>query len=135
MPVPLTLLKRWIERSTSKDTATNIVNTVATDHVGVKARDRISSAFSDILNNPSLKDSKPLLPKLQKILVTYQSRRKTFQMGIWWKSKIYIPHQNYSKLSPREYEWNILYLVLFPHIWHTGQIQNNNMATFTVSNS
>lgn len=30
-----------MERSTSKETATKIVNTVATDHVGVKASDLV----------------------------------------------------------------------------------------------
>lgn len=40
-----------MDRSTSNETATKIVNTEATDHVGVKARDRPSgSAFSAISN-------------------------------------------------------------------------------------
>ena len=37
-----------MDRSTSRETATNIVSTVATDHVGVSANDRISSGFSAI---------------------------------------------------------------------------------------
>ena len=45
----LTWLKRWMERSTSKETATKMVNTVATDHVGVKASDLVSCTASDIL--------------------------------------------------------------------------------------
>lgn len=45
----LTLLSRWIERSTIKETTTKIVSTVATDQVGVKANDRISLVFSAIL--------------------------------------------------------------------------------------
>lgn len=40
-----------MERSTSKETATKIVNTEATDQVGVRARDRPSGdAFSAISN-------------------------------------------------------------------------------------
>lgn len=38
----LTLLRRWMERSMSSDPATRRVSTVATDHVGVSASDRIS---------------------------------------------------------------------------------------------
>lgn len=39
-----------MDRSTSSETATNIVNTEATDHVGVKAKERSSCVSSpDIL--------------------------------------------------------------------------------------
>lgn len=44
----LTELNRWIDRSTSKETATKIVSTVATDQVGVSARDRNSLPWIDI---------------------------------------------------------------------------------------
>lgn len=54
----LTLLKRLIERSTSKETATKMVNTVATDQVGVKANDLVSFPFSAILKYPK-PNSKP----------------------------------------------------------------------------
>lgn len=47
------MLKRLMERSTSKETATKMANTVATDHVGVKANDLVSCSFSAaILNYP-----------------------------------------------------------------------------------
>lgn len=52
-----------MDRSTSKETATKIVNTVATDHVGVKAKDRISCVFSAILNN--LTHRPQTLPQIQ----------------------------------------------------------------------
>lgn len=38
----LTLLSRWMERSMMSEPATRRVSTVATDHVGVSASDRIS---------------------------------------------------------------------------------------------
>lgn len=44
----LTLLSQWMDLSTSKETATKNVNTEATDHVGVKAKERISSVLSSI---------------------------------------------------------------------------------------
>lgn len=37
-----------MERSTSKETATKMVKTVATDHVGVKANDLVSCTSSTI---------------------------------------------------------------------------------------
>lgn len=40
-----------MDRSTSRETATKMVKTEATDHVGVKAKDLVSFAFSDILND------------------------------------------------------------------------------------
>lgn len=60
-----------MERSTSKETATNTVKTVATDHVGVKAKDLdSSSSCSTILNKFSPK------PKIQysapKTLLSFQ---------------------------------------------------------------
>lgn len=42
-----------MERSTTKETATKMLNTVATDHVGVKANDRASCTFSAILKYPN----------------------------------------------------------------------------------
>ena len=49
----LTLLSLWIERSTIRETTTKIVNTVATDHVGVKAKDLVSFVSSSIRSNPT----------------------------------------------------------------------------------
>lgn len=46
--IVLTVDKRWMDRSTRSETATNIVNTEATDHVGVKANDRSSLLPSSI---------------------------------------------------------------------------------------
>ena len=46
----LTLHNRWMDRSTSSETATKIVSTEATDHVGVRANDLDSCAFSAIAN-------------------------------------------------------------------------------------
>ena len=51
--MPLKLLRRWIERSISNETATKIVKTSVTDHVGVKAKDRVSFSFSSIPNTPN----------------------------------------------------------------------------------
>ena len=48
-----------MERSTSKETATKMVNTVATDQVGVKANDLGSFTVSAILKYPK-PQSKPL---------------------------------------------------------------------------
>jgi len=42
-----------MERSTSRETATKTVNTVATDHVGVKASDLVSCALLSILKYPN----------------------------------------------------------------------------------
>lgn len=57
-----------MDRSTSKETATKIVNTVATDHVGVKAKDRISCIFSAILSN--LTHRPQTLPQIQPPKIT-----------------------------------------------------------------
>nr|GMC72540.1 hypothetical protein Iba_chr03bCG12480 [Ipomoea batatas] len=42
------LHNRCMDRSTSSETTTNTVNTVATDHVGVNANDRSSIEFSGV---------------------------------------------------------------------------------------
>lgn len=63
----LTLDKRWMDRSTRSETATNIVNTEATDHVGVKANDRSSLLSSSI---PSDKISNWPFPQF-KLLKNY----------------------------------------------------------------
>lgn len=42
------VLSRWMDLSTSKETTTKMVSTEATDQVGVKAKDRISSSLSVI---------------------------------------------------------------------------------------
>ena len=49
-----------MDRSTSRETATKIVSTVATDHVGVKANDLISSGFSAIFSDNFSLLSNPL---------------------------------------------------------------------------
>ena len=62
-----------MERSTSKETATKIVKTVATDHVGVKAKDLVSFEFSSIFFTTKNLLKRPLnkLP-----LLSTQSQKK-----------------------------------------------------------
>jgi hypothetical protein len=58
----LTLLRRWMERSMRSEPATRRVSTVATDHVGVSASDRISPSPPAISPPAGAGSSSPLLP-------------------------------------------------------------------------
>jgi len=55
----LTLLRRWMERSMRSEPATRRVSTVATDHVGVSASDRISPSSETAAELSTLAISSP----------------------------------------------------------------------------